>query len=57
LAKSSALPIKTYDTFEADPMDSIISAFSRVSSDEKLSLQILLSPVIDDEKIKLLKKE
>jgi hypothetical protein len=38
-------------------MDSIISAFSRVSSDEKLSLQILLSPVIDDEKIKLLKKE
>ena len=31
--------------FEADPMDSLLSAYSKVESDEKLALQILISPV------------
>lgn len=45
LAKDNPYPIKTYDSFEADPMDSILSAFSRVNWDEKLSMQILVSPL------------
>jgi hypothetical protein len=30
LTKDSVYPIKTYESFEADPMDSLLSAFSRV---------------------------
>jgi len=45
LAKESILPIKTYETFEADPMDSILSAYSKVLKDEKMCLQILISPL------------
>lgn len=45
LSKKDAFPIKTYETFEADPMESILSAFSRVDNEEKLCLQILLAPV------------
>lgn len=56
LSKSNAYPLKTYETFEADPMDSIISAFSRVESDEKLSLQILVSP-LDESWQKTLRKQ
>lgn len=45
LLKDTALPIKTYETFEVDPMDSILSSFARVELEEKLALQILLSPL------------
>lgn len=45
LQKANAFPLKTYESFEADPMDSIMSAFSRVNTDEKLCLQILASPL------------
>ena len=45
LSKDSVHPIKTYETFEADPMDSILSAFSSVNKDEKACLQILVEPL------------
>jgi hypothetical protein len=45
LSEDSVYPIKTYDVFEADPMDSILSSYSKVESDEKMSLQILIAPV------------
>ena len=56
LKKNSLYPLKTYESFEADPMDSILSAYSKVHRDEKLGLQILLSP-IDDNIVKSLRKE
>ncbi len=43
--KADPYPIKMYDSFEADPMESILSAFSRVDSDEKLCFQMLIAPV------------
>ena len=36
LTKDSVHPIKTYEAFEADPMDSILSAFSNINRDEKV---------------------
>lgn len=36
LAKDSVHPIKTYESFEADPMDSILSAFSNIDKHEKV---------------------
>ena len=56
LEKDDALPIKTYENFEADPMDSILSSFSRVQEDEKLNLQILISPLSEKWQHKLRKK-
>lgn len=45
LTKSNAFPLKTYENFEVDPMDSILSSFARVGFDETLCFQILLSPL------------
>lgn len=56
LSKDSPFPIKTYDSFEADPMDSLLSAFSRVDWEEKLCLQILASP-LDESWQKRLRKD
>ncbi len=39
------LPIKTYENSEKDPLDSILSTYSKLTIDEKLSLQILISPL------------
>ncbi|MDO4714105.1 MAG: hypothetical protein Q4B28_05735 [bacterium] len=36
LTKDSVHPLKTYEAFEADPMDSILSAFSNINRDEKV---------------------
>ena len=47
LTKDSVFPIRTYESFEADPMDSLLSAYSKVNVDEKLCLQILIQPVED----------
>lgn len=47
--KADTFPLKTYESFEADPMESILWAFSRVDVDEKLCLQILLAPVDEKE--------
>ncbi len=54
--KDNAYPIKTYDSFEADPMDSLLSAYSKVLTDEKMCLQILISP-LDEDVLKDLRKE
>jgi hypothetical protein len=54
--KSDAFPLKTYESFEADPMESILSAFSRVDSDEKLCLQMLIAPVDEKEHSAMRKK-
>ena len=56
LTKENAYPLKTYESFEADPMDSILSAYSKVFTDEKMCLQILISP-LDEEALKSLRKE
>ena len=56
LSKDDAFPIKTYDKFEVDPMDSILSSFSRVSMDEKLALQILMQPISEKWQKKFRKK-
>lgn len=45
LKRSSEYPLKTYESFEADPMDSLLASYSKVDSEEKLSLQIMVSPV------------
>ncbi len=45
LKKSNANPIKMYDVFEADPMDSLFASFARVQKKEKVALQVLLSPL------------
>ncbi|RKW20455.1 hypothetical protein D8B45_07365 [Candidatus Gracilibacteria bacterium] len=45
LTKDSVHPLKTYESFEADPMDSILSAFSNISRDEKVGIQILVEPL------------
>ena len=38
-------PVKTYEQFEADPMDSILSSFSKITYDETLAIQIKISPI------------
>jgi hypothetical protein len=48
LTKSSEYSLKTYESFEADPMDSLLASYSKVDPDEKLSLQIMMSPVPAD---------
>ena len=45
LKKENGYPIKLYESFEADPMDSLFAAYSRVRSDEKLAFQVLMSPL------------
>lgn len=48
LTKKSVYPLKTYESFEADPMDSILSAFSNLNKDEKVWIQILVEPLHED---------
>jgi hypothetical protein len=54
--KADTFPLKTYESFEADPMESILGAFSRVDVDEKLCLQMLLAPVSEKEHSAIRKK-
>jgi len=56
LKKQNSYPIKTYETFEVDPMDSILSAYSKVSINEKLCLQMLISPLNEKQTRKLREK-
>ena len=56
LTKDNAYPLKNYESFEADPMDSLLSAYSKVLTDEKMCLQILISP-LDENALKQLRKE
>jgi hypothetical protein len=54
LRKPYEFPIRTYQKLESDPMNGILSAFSKLSEDESAVIQVLLRPVDDDwqEKIK-----
>ncbi len=54
--KADTFPLKTYESFEADPMESIISAFARVDVDEKLCLQILVAPTDEKQQQHMRKK-
>ena len=56
LTKDSVYPIKTYESFEADPMDSLLSAFSHVRKDEKVCFQILVEP-LQEKWLKDMRKE
>ena len=56
LTKDSVYPIKTYESFEADPMDSLLSAFSHVWKDEKVCFQILVEP-LQEKWLKDMRKE
>ena len=56
LTKNNVYPIKTYETVEADPMDSLLSAYSKIMVDEKMDLQILISP-LDEKQLKALRKD
>lgn len=56
LTKDNALPIKTYESFEIDPMDSILASYARVGIDEKLCLQILVSPLTEKRQKKMRKE-
>lgn len=48
LTKDSVHPVKTYESFEADPMDSILSAFSNITKEEKVWIQILVEPLHEE---------
>lgn len=54
--KADPFPLKTYESFEADPMESILSSFSRVNVDEKLCFQMLVAPVDEKEQSKMRKR-
>lgn len=45
LSKDSVYPIRTYESFEADPMESLMSAFSQVRKNEKVCFQIVAEPL------------
>jgi len=45
LTKNSIWPIKTYDTFDYDPLNSILNSFSKVKThDEGASIQFIIKP-------------
>lgn len=48
LAKKYQLPLKTYEHFEVDPIDSIFSSFSKITSLEKLSIQYIITPLSEN---------
>ncbi len=56
LTKDNEYPIKTYENFEVDPMDSILAWYARVGMEEKLWLQILVSPLSESWQKKMRKK-
>ena len=50
LTEDSALPIKTFDTFEVDPLAGITGTLAKLDADhnEELWIQILTRPIADD---------
>jgi len=48
LVKDFYYPLKTYQKLEADPINTITNAFSKMDEDESGVIQILLRPVNDD---------
>jgi len=45
LSNDYVAPIKTYDNFQVDPMEAVLSSFSKVLPGEKMAFQMLISPV------------
>jgi len=45
--KEDVYPIKTFESFEADPMSGITSILSQLGQNEELWIQIIISPVND----------
>ena len=56
LMKGNEFPIKMYESFEADPMDSIIASYARVGMEEWLGMQILVTPLHESRQEKMRKK-
>ena len=56
LSKSYHYPLKTYDSFEVDPMDSLLASCSRVEYDEKLLIQCIVSPLHESRQSKIRKQ-
>lgn len=56
LSKSYHYPLKTYESFEVDPMDSILASCSRVEYDEKLLIQCIVSPLHESRQSKIRKQ-
>lgn len=47
LEKQDGFPIKTYDTFDYDPLNVLLNSFSKVGKGEGAAIQILISPNSD----------
>ncbi len=56
LTKHSIHPIKTYESFEADPMDSLLSAYNNANKDEKMILQVMVQP-LHEKRLKKMRKK
>lgn len=56
LKKESIYPIKTYDTFEVDPMDSILGAFNKATIDDVVSVQLLVKELGNNHHTRLRKQ-
>lgn len=49
LSKSPALPLRTYDSFDHDPLNAILNGFSKVNIEgEGAAIQLLWSPASDE---------
>ncbi|EKD56646.1 MAG: hypothetical protein ACD_58C00131G0021 [uncultured bacterium] len=47
LNKNDAYPIKTFQSFEVDPLSAITSVLTKVNDDEQIWIQIIVKPVSD----------
>jgi hypothetical protein len=52
LTKADVYPIKTFQSFDVDPMSAITAVLGKVSSDEQAWIQIIVRPVADDWQLK-----
>lgn len=48
LTKKFVLPIKTYKYLEADPLNAVTNALSKLSSSSAIAIQIIVRPISDD---------
>ena len=44
-ARSDELPLRTYTSFESDPLNQITSALSKIQRDESAGIQLLIKPI------------
>lgn len=48
LSKNEVYPIKTFVSFEVDPLSAITSVLAKVDNDEQIWIQVIIKPVSDD---------